>query len=114
MTAVFHDMMGKEVENYVDDLVVKSKTREGHQEVLRKVLERCQLYGLKMNPKKCAFGVSSYKFLGFQVHQHGIDVDPEKTRAINSLAPPRSPKELKVSWENSHTFGASSQALLPL
>ncbi|BFG30468.1 hypothetical protein CerSpe_167420 [Prunus speciosa] len=46
MTAVFHDMMGKEVEDYVDDLVVKSKTREGHREVLRKVLEG-------------AFGVSS-------------------------------------------------------
>ncbi|CAL2257562.1 unnamed protein product [Prunus armeniaca] len=48
-----------------------------------------------MNPKKCAFGVSSCKFLRFQVHQRGIDVDLEKTRAINSLAPPRSPKELK-------------------
>ncbi|CAL2256980.1 unnamed protein product [Prunus armeniaca] len=48
-----------------------------------------------MNLKKCAFGVSSGKFLGFQVHQRGIDVDPKKTRAINSLAPPRSPKELK-------------------
>ncbi|XP_021833842.1 uncharacterized protein LOC110773621 [Prunus avium] len=95
MTTVFHDMMGKEVEDYVDDLVVKSKTREGHQEVLRKVLERCRLYGLKMNPKKCAFGVSSGKFLVFQVHQRGIDVDPKKTRAINSLAPPRNPKELK-------------------
>ncbi|BBN67533.1 NAC domain containing protein 50 [Prunus dulcis] len=66
MTAVFHDMMGKEVEDYVDDLVVKSKTRESHQEVLRRVLERCRLYGLKMNPKKCAFGVSSGKFLGFK------------------------------------------------
>ncbi|CAL2277969.1 unnamed protein product [Prunus armeniaca] len=53
MTAVFHNMMGKEVEDYVDDLVVKSKTRESHQEVLRRVLERCRLYGLKMNPKKC-------------------------------------------------------------
>ncbi|CAL2266939.1 unnamed protein product [Prunus armeniaca] len=45
--------------------------------------------------KKCAFRVSSGKFLGFQVHQCGIDVDPKKTRAINSLAPPRNPKELK-------------------
>ncbi|CAL8168376.1 unnamed protein product [Prunus armeniaca] len=73
MTAVFHDMMGKEVEDYVDDHVVKSKARESHWKVLRKVLERCQLY----------------------VHQRGIDVDPEKTKAINSLAPPRNPKELK-------------------
>lgn len=41
MTVVFHDMMGIEVEDYVDDFVVKSKTREGHRDVLRKVLERC-------------------------------------------------------------------------
>ncbi|BFG24893.1 hypothetical protein CerSpe_111670 [Prunus speciosa] len=95
MTAVFHDMMGREVEDYVDDLVVKSKTREGHWEVLRKVLERCRLYGLKMNPKKCAFGVSAGKFLGFLVHQRGIDVDPDKTKAISSLRPPANPKELK-------------------
>ncbi|CAL8162293.1 unnamed protein product [Prunus armeniaca] len=95
MIAVFHNIMGKEVEDYVDDLVVKSKTRESHREVLRKVLERCRLYGLKMNPKKCVFGVSSGKFLGFQVHQRGIDVDPEKTKAINPLAPTRNPKELK-------------------
>ncbi|CAL9021475.1 unnamed protein product, partial [Prunus brigantina] len=95
MTAVFHDMMGKEVEDYVDDLVVKSKTRGSHQGVLRRVLERCRLYGLKMNPKKCAFGVSSGKFLGFQVHQRGIDVDSEKIKAICSLAPPKNPKELK-------------------
>ncbi|KAI5312835.1 hypothetical protein L3X38_042009 [Prunus dulcis] len=104
MTVVFHDMTGKEVEDYVDDLVVKSKTREGHQEVLRRVLQRCRLYGLKMNPKKCAFRVSTGKFLGFQVHQHGIDVDPlkkkkKKTKAINSLAPPRNPKELKSFME---------------
>ncbi|KAI5343556.1 hypothetical protein L3X38_011432 [Prunus dulcis] len=95
MTAVFHDMMGKEVEDYVDNLVVKSKTKESHQEVLRRVLEKCRLYGLKMNPKKCAFGVSSGKFLEFQVHLRGIDVDLEKTRTLNSLAPPRNLKELK-------------------
>ncbi|CAL2265920.1 unnamed protein product [Prunus armeniaca] len=95
MMVVFHDMMGKEVEDYVDDLVVKSKTRGSHQGVLRRVLERCRLYGLKMNPKKCAFGVSPGKFLGFQVHQRGIDVDSEKTKAIYSFAPPKNPKELK-------------------
>ena len=72
MTAVFHDMMGKEVEDYVDDLVVKSVTREGHWDVLRRVFERCKMYNLKMNPNKCVFGVSSGKFLGFYVHQRGI------------------------------------------
>ncbi|KAI5343582.1 hypothetical protein L3X38_011458 [Prunus dulcis] len=67
MTAVFHDMMGKEVEDYMDDLVVKSKNRGSHQEVMRRVLERCRLYGLKINLKKYAFEVSSGTFLGFQL-----------------------------------------------
>ncbi|KAB2617367.1 hypothetical protein D8674_013236 [Pyrus ussuriensis x Pyrus communis] len=78
MTSVFHDIMGMNVEDYVDDLIVKSKTREGHWEVLRKMLRRCRAYGLKMNPKKCAFGVSSSKFLRFLVHQRSINVDPDK------------------------------------
>jgi hypothetical protein len=75
MTAMFHDMMHRETEDYVDDIVVKSKKREDHLETLRKVFERCRLYKLKMNPLKCAFGVSVRKFLGFLVHNSGIDVD---------------------------------------
>ena len=48
-----------------------------------------------MNPLKCAFGVSAGKFLGFLVHQHGIDVDPAKTSAIATMKPPTTHKELK-------------------
>ena len=74
MTAMFHDMMHKEIEDYVDDIVVKFKKREDHLGILRKVFGRCRLYKLKMNPFKCAFGVSAGKFLGFLVHNRGIDV----------------------------------------
>ena len=56
MTAMFHDMMHQEIEDYVDDIVVKSKKREDHLETLRKVFDRCWLYQLKMNPLKCALG----------------------------------------------------------
>ena len=62
MTAMFHDMMHKEIEDYVDDIVVKSKKREDHLETLRKVFDRCRLYKLKMNPLKCAFGVVDTSF----------------------------------------------------
>jgi hypothetical protein len=62
---------------------------------LRKVFDRCQLYKLKMNPLKCAFGVSAGKFLGFLVHNHGIDVDPAKASAIATMKAPTSHKELK-------------------
>ena len=55
MTAIFHDMMHKEMEDYVDDIVVKSKIRAGHFQVLEQVFERCRMYKLRMNPKKCTF-----------------------------------------------------------
>ena len=95
MTTMFHDMMHREIEDYVDDIVVKSKTREDHFGILKKVFERCQLYKVKMNPLKCAFRVSAGKFLGFLVHQHGIDVDPARVSAIATMKPPITHKELK-------------------
>ncbi|KAL0325005.1 UNVERIFIED_CONTAM: Polyprotein P3 [Sesamum radiatum] len=64
---IFNDMLHKNVECYVDDLVVKSKKRENYFHDLRKVFERLRRYQLKMNPSKFAFGVTSEKFLGFIV-----------------------------------------------
>jgi len=61
-----------------------------------------------MNPLKCAFGVSSGKFLGFLVHTRGIDVDLAKATAIATMKPPATMKELKSSWAKSHTSGDSS------
>ncbi len=95
MTAIFHDMMHCELEDYVDDVVVKTETREGHFKTLRRVFERCRQYKLHMNPLKCAFGVAAGKFLGFLVHQRGIDVDPMKAKAIATMKPPTTVKELK-------------------
>jgi phage-related protein len=95
MTAMFHDMMHQEIEDYVDDIGVKSKRREDHLETLRKVFERCRLYKLKINPLKCDFGVSARKFLGFLVHNREIDVDPPKASAIATMKAPTSHKELK-------------------
>ena len=59
------------------------------------MFDRWRLYKLKMNPLKCAFGVSAGKFLGFLVHNHGIDVDPAKASAIATMKVPTSHKELK-------------------
>ena len=87
MTAIFHDKMHKEIEDYVYDIVVKSKTTGDHLTILRKVFERCRLYKLRMNPFKCAFLVTAGKFLGFLMHQRGIDVDPSKVQAITTMKP---------------------------
>ena len=95
MMAIFHDMMHRELENYVDDIVIKSKRRKDHVKVLRKVFERCQTFKLRMNPLKCAFRVSFGKILGFLVHSRGIDVDPVKATTIATMEPPATVKELK-------------------
>ena len=95
MTAIFHDMMHKEMEDYVDDIVVKSKTRARHFQILEQVFERCKKYKLRMNPMKCAFGVSIGKFLGFLVHHRGISMDPAKDTAIVTMKRLTTVKELK-------------------
>ena len=95
MMAIFHDMMHQELENYVDDIVVKSRRREEHFHMLRKVFERCRAFKLRMNPLKCAFGVSSGKFLGFLVHSREIDVDSTKATVIATMRPLTTVKELK-------------------
>jgi hypothetical protein len=69
MNCIYHDLIGKLVEIYIDDVVVKSTSIWGHLGDLRQVFERTKWFGLKMNPKKCAFGVSAGQFLGFLVHE---------------------------------------------
>ncbi|XP_071933254.1 uncharacterized protein [Coffea arabica] len=88
MQRIFDDMLHKNVQCYVDDLVVKSKKREDHIQDLRRVFQRLRRYQLKMNPLKCAFGVTSDKFLGFIVHQRGIEVDRFKIDAIVNMPEP--------------------------
>ncbi|OMO94091.1 reverse transcriptase [Corchorus capsularis] len=112
MTAIFHDMMHVCIEDYVDDIVVKSKRVSDHFSDLRRVFERCRKYKLRMNPLKCAFGVTSGKFLGFMVHRKGIDVDPAKVTAIRELAPPINQKQLKSLMGCSFYWGEPQQKSL--
>ncbi|XP_049401665.1 uncharacterized protein LOC125865512 [Solanum stenotomum] len=89
MTTMFHDMMHKEIEVYVDDVIIKSKTQADHMQDLRKFFERVRRYDLKLKPAKCAFGVPSGKLLGFIVSRRGIELDPSKIKAIRDLPPPK-------------------------
>ena len=72
-TTLLHDLIHKEVEVYVDDMIVKSKDCEGHKPALWKLFEMIQFYKLWLNPKKCTFSVTSRKLLGFMVSQKGIE-----------------------------------------
>ncbi|KAI3457318.1 hypothetical protein Pfo_013981 [Paulownia fortunei] len=95
MQKIFDDMLHKNIECYVDDVVIKSKKREDHLLDLRKVLERLRRYQLKMNPLKCAFGVKSGKFLGFIVRHRGIEIEQAKVDAILKMPEPQDIHELK-------------------
>ena len=92
----FHNMMHKEIEVYVDDMIVKS--REGER-VMWQTSESCfemlRKYQLKLNHSKCTFGGTSKKLLGFIVSSHGIEVDPSKIKAIHDMPVPCTQKEVK-------------------
>ncbi|XP_058082366.1 uncharacterized protein LOC131230459 [Magnolia sinica] len=94
MTALFHDMINKEMKVYVDDMIVKSRTIEGHFKDLKKLLDRLKKFKLRLNPQKCVFPAIEGKLLGFIVSEDGIRVDETKTRAIIEMPPPKTEKEI--------------------
>ena len=94
MITLFHDMIHKEIEVYVDDMIAKSQTEEEHLVNLEKLFERLRKFKLRLNPNKCTFGVRSGKLLGFIVSQRGIEVDPEKVKAIQVMPAPKTEKEV--------------------
>jgi hypothetical protein len=94
MNLIFHDLLGIIVEVYIDDIVVKLASLNSHLVDLRLAFEKMCRYGLKMNPLKCAFGVSADKFLGFIVHEKGVEIDPKKIESIKKFQAPTSKKEL--------------------
>ncbi|XP_027083542.1 uncharacterized protein [Coffea arabica] len=95
MTTLFHDMIHKEIEVYVDDIIIKSKKAEDHLIDLRKLFERLRKYNLKLNPAKCAFGAPAGKLLGFIVSKKGIELDPAKIKAIRDMPVPKTQKDVK-------------------
>jgi hypothetical protein len=95
MNYIFHELIGKIVEIYIDDVVIKSLNHESHLDDVRKTLECTRKHGLKMNPNKCAFGVLAGELLGFLVHEGGIEVGKKSMKAIDEVVPPTNLKELQ-------------------
>ena len=79
----------------MDDMLVKSPREENHLEDLRETFDTLRSYNMKLNPGKCAFGVTVGKFLGFMVSQRGIEANSDKIRAIIEMKPPRNVKEVQ-------------------
>ncbi|RDX64237.1 hypothetical protein CR513_57226, partial [Mucuna pruriens] len=99
MVALFHDMMHKEIEVYMDDMIAKSKSLNQHVEDLRKLFERLQKCKLRFYPAKCTFGVKSRKLLSFVVNERGIEVDSDKVKVIREMPAPRTETEVKQYLE---------------
>jgi hypothetical protein len=78
MNLIFHELLGIILEIYIDDVVVKSDSMDSHLADLHLDLERMWWYGLKMNSLKCVFGWSAGKFSGLIIHEHCIEIDPNK------------------------------------
>ena len=92
---MFTQQIERNVQVYVDDMLVKSRRKEDHLEDLRETFKILRSYNMKLNPGKCAFGVTTGKFLGFMVSQRGIEANPDKIQAIMDTAPPRNVKEVQ-------------------
>ena len=95
MNKMFAHQIGRNVQVYVDDMLVKSLHEDDHLNDLKETFDTLRSCNMKLNPNKCAFGVTAGKFLGFMVSQRGIVVNPEKIRAIMELEPPRTVKEVQ-------------------
>ena len=92
---MFNKQIGRNMEVYVDDMLVKSKEELSHLDNLRETFATLKQYQMKLNPSKCVFGVVSGKFLGFMVSQKGIEANPEKVHAIINMVSPRTVKEFQ-------------------
>jgi hypothetical protein len=88
MNLIFHDMLRVLMEVYINNVVVKSVGFEEHLTDLKLSVERMKNYGLRMNPLKCTFGVTSGRSLGFIVHEHDIQIDPKKIESVWKIGEP--------------------------
>ena len=82
MNRMFASQIRRNVQVYVDDMLVKSRREEDQLEDLRETFDTLRSYNMKLNPRKCAFRVTVGKFLGFMVSQRGIEANPDKIWAI--------------------------------
>ena len=92
---MFRPQIGQNVEVYVDDMLVKSLDEEKHLDDLQETFVTLRQYNMKLNPRKCAFGVSSGKFLRFMISHRRIKANLDKIQVILDMKPPQSIKEVQ-------------------
>ena len=92
---MFSHQIGRNVEVYVDNLLVKSKDEANHLDDLKETFSTLRQYNMKLNPTKCVFVITSRKLLGFMVSQQGIEENPNKVKAIIEVKSPKTMKEVQ-------------------
>lgn len=95
MVILFHDMIHKKIEVYVDGMIAKSKQDEDHMINLEKLFRRLSRHQLKLNPSKYTFEATSGKLLGFIVSKKSIKINPDKVKAILEIRSPHTKKEVR-------------------
>jgi len=83
------------MEVYMDDMIVKSKQDVEHSRDLQRTFEILRIYNMKLNIKKCVFGVRLGKFLGFMISNLGIEANPDNVKAVLDMKPPQNIKEVQ-------------------
>jgi hypothetical protein len=95
MNKMFQSQIGKNMEVHVDNMLVKSTKSLDYAHDLHEAFETLKQYRMKLNFAKCAFRVSSGKFLGYMVSNRGIKANPEKIQAILEMQSPKTMKQLQ-------------------
>ena len=95
MNKIFSGQLGRNMEVYVDDMIIKSMANETHLQDLKECFDTLRTHNMKLNPDKCTFALGAGKFLGFLVSQRGIEANPEKIQAILDMHPPRTIRDVQ-------------------
>ena len=95
MQRCLNKQIGRNVHVYVDDIAVMSRKKADLLEYLRETFDNLRAYMMKLNPKKCVFGVPTGKLLGFIVSERGIEVNPEKIKPILNISRPTCLKDVQ-------------------
>ncbi|XP_056698245.1 uncharacterized protein [Spinacia oleracea] len=95
VNTVFAKQLGRNIKAYIDDMIVKSKQRTDHLGDLRETFETLRAYQMRLNPKKCIFGVTSGKFLSFLIDERGNEANPDKVQAVITMTSPKIVKDVQ-------------------
>ena len=95
VNSMFSHQIGRNVEVYVDDMLVKSKDKANHLDDLKETFSTLRKYNMKLNLANCVFAIALWKFWGFMVSQQGIKANPDKVKAIIEIKSAKTVKEVQ-------------------